>query len=153
MQPQRLVIGVGNPLRGDDGVGPWIVQQLANEPDIATMTVLQLTPELCATIADYSHVLVIDAAHFPADHSCEPILIQEAGIRPSSTWSHDFEPSQLVQLTRSLFGTAPPIWTIRVPVASFQHGAELSDLGQTMAQHALRLAKVWIAESALHADR
>jgi len=49
---KRLVIGIGNPLRGDDGVGTWLAEQAAvltaAEPDgpVAVRSVQQLTPEL-----------------------------------------------------------------------------------------------------------
>ena len=44
-QHTRLVIGIGNPLRGDDGVGALLAEQAGGR------SVHQLTPELAAELA------------------------------------------------------------------------------------------------------
>ena len=56
-----LVIGIGNPLRGDDGVGPRLAAEAealaprprrGREPDLAVRAVQQLTPELAPEVAE-----------------------------------------------------------------------------------------------------
>ncbi|MEB3362613.1 MAG: hypothetical protein VKI42_10885 [Synechococcaceae cyanobacterium] len=57
-----LVIGIGNPLRGDDGVGRWLARR--GElwlPQAQWRAVQQLTPELAADVAAAARVLFIDA--------------------------------------------------------------------------------------------
>jgi len=43
-----LIIGIGNPLRSDDGVGWVVAEQLTRDSDASSdvLTVYQLTPEL-----------------------------------------------------------------------------------------------------------
>jgi len=60
-----LVVGYGNTLRGDDGVGPRVAELLAADPRLAGAVVLarhQLTPELAADIAEAALVVFIDAS-------------------------------------------------------------------------------------------
>ena len=49
-----LVIGYGNELRGDDGLGPYIAARVEEQclPHVRTLTVHQLTPELTAFLED-----------------------------------------------------------------------------------------------------
>lgn len=57
-----LVIGIGNPLRGDDGVGWWLARRaetLKLTPRV--LRVQQLTPELAEELAGARRVLFIDA--------------------------------------------------------------------------------------------
>ncbi len=63
-----LVIGIGNPLRGDDGVGWWLAERAEQLPPgtptkgpLLVQTVQQLTPELAAELTDVRRVLFIDA--------------------------------------------------------------------------------------------
>lgn len=79
MSPARvLVIGIGNPLRGDDGIGPWLVERalprwLAAAGDrggeglrgaratVALRSVHQLLPELALELAGVQQLLLVDA--------------------------------------------------------------------------------------------
>jgi hypothetical protein len=64
-----LLIGIGNPLRGDDGVGPWLVETWGRRrawrgvlPARLQMRVVdQLLPELAAELAVVRRVLFVDA--------------------------------------------------------------------------------------------
>ncbi len=58
-----LVIGYGNELRGDDGIGPHVVSELAalELPGVLTRIVHQLLPELAAELADTCLVIFVDA--------------------------------------------------------------------------------------------
>ena len=58
-----LVIGVGNTLRGDDGAGIRVVEQIRRSPDAPEcLTVHQLTPELADTIRLHARVCFVDAS-------------------------------------------------------------------------------------------
>ena len=59
-----LVIGFGNELRADDGVGPAIAERLGSDPRAAGARVLavrQLTPDLALDVASCSLVVLVDA--------------------------------------------------------------------------------------------
>ena len=60
-----LVIGYGNPLRGDDGAGWKAAELLAEDPRLAGAVVLarhQLTPELADDVSRASLVVLVDAS-------------------------------------------------------------------------------------------
>lgn len=60
-----LVIGYGNSLCSDDGVGPYVVDKLSGETwggDIQWLSLHQLTPELAEPISTADSVIFVDAA-------------------------------------------------------------------------------------------
>ena len=125
--PEWLIIGIGNPLRGDDGVGWHVSQQLAVrllDPDIEILQCHQLTPELAEKISHAQLVLFIDATceGSPGEWTCDKI---HAGSE-HAVFSHSPSPEGLLQLSRSLYATAPPAWLFTVCGNSFEYGECLS---------------------------
>src|ERR1700686_2681571 len=61
---RQLIIGIGNPLRSDDGLGWAVAEQLTIEGDTGCdiQAVHQLTPELAQKMALASLVVLIDAS-------------------------------------------------------------------------------------------
>ena len=65
MTERNLVVGYGNPLRGDDGLGWHAAAALAADPRLADTDVItrhQLTPELAEDIATARLAVLIDAS-------------------------------------------------------------------------------------------
>ena len=57
---RSLVVGVGNPLREDDGVG-WHLAEALAQTGVPTHTCHQLLPELAAELSQVDLVLFVDA--------------------------------------------------------------------------------------------
>ena len=122
-----LIIGVGNPLRSDDGLGLHVVNELSREPlpdDIQIIATQQLTPELSDFASHAQQVLFIDAAHGgrPGTFKCEQIL-------PSATpgrHSHDMSPAGILKLAQELYGRCPPAYLLTIAGESFAAGDALS---------------------------
>ena len=55
----NIVIGIGNELRGDDGIGPRVVDAIPVRAELETMTVHQLVPELADRIRTARCVLLM----------------------------------------------------------------------------------------------
>src|SRR2546421_12899232 len=85
-----LVIGYGNPLRTDDGVGWQVAQQLATDlaDDVDVIGTHQLTPELAEPISRAGLVVFVDAGvgGEPGHVGCR--LIAPAGDG-TMAFSHD----------------------------------------------------------------
>ena len=64
MTPNLLVIGYGNTLRRDDGVGPGVAEAVAalGLPGVQTLACALLTPELAEPVARAGMVVFVDAA-------------------------------------------------------------------------------------------
>jgi len=122
-----LIIGIGNPLRSDDGLGLQVAQELSREPlpdDVHIIAAQQLTPELSELASRAEHVLFIDAADAgtPGTLKCEPI----APAAPSGRHSHDLTPAAVLQMSQTLYGRCPPAHLLTIAGESFATGATLS---------------------------
>ena len=118
MKERRLVIGYGNRLRGDDGVGWEVASRLAAAvPSEAAhiLTVHQLTPELAEPVSEADLVIFIDASRVgePGTWRCDHIKpVARPATRSATTstlpvCSLTRRPSLMPVLGRSLFQWPP----------------------------------------------
>ena len=125
---RALVIGYGNPLRSDDGIGWAIAGRLAGDPRFAAIDVLQrhqLTPELALDVSRADVVVLVDARSGPPAGSVAIERVDGASAS-GTTWSHHLGPASLVALARELYGRAPEVHVISVAAGSMEVGEELT---------------------------
>jgi hydrogenase maturation protease len=154
-----LVIGIGNPLRGDDGVGWRLLAELEAEAPVSGRTLLrvqQLTPELAAELAAAERVLFVDA--WLAPPGAEPQLWEEsaeaagAGGGPAAGGSHHLTPAAVLAMASLLFGRRPPAAQLLVPAFVLGHGDDLSAATRALLPAARRLLCGWLSQGGtLHA--
>jgi hydrogenase maturation protease len=125
-----LVIGYGNALRSDDGVGWHAAHLLANDPRLARADVIarhQLAPELALDFGKASLVVLIDAsAAEPPGTIAVRRVTREPGGAHSTATLHHFGPQEIVELARELYGAAPEVCVVGVGISSTEAGEELS---------------------------
>jgi hydrogenase maturation protease len=149
--PRALVIGFGNPLRGDDGAGVRLARQLRNgelgtlPPSVVVREQQQLTPELAEALRHWRSVLFLDACWAPPGSA--PVL---EPIRPAlaAARSHQLDPAALLALSASLYGRAPEGWLLRLPAIRCGHGTALSAGLRRRWPDAQRLLGRWLADHA-----
>ncbi len=123
-----LVVGYGNPLRTDDGVGPAVTTRLAGDPRLTGVDVRtqhQLTPELAFDASRASLLVLVDAG---SDEAPGQIAVRrlEPTAETGTAWTHHLDPSGLVSLARELWGAAPPVVLVSVGPASLELGEGLT---------------------------
>jgi hydrogenase maturation protease len=121
-----LVIGYGNELRTDDGVGPEVVRSAEHWalPGVECRIVQQLTPDLAERLSHFQRVIFVDA--IPAT-SCPQLKVSR--LRPVQTQelpTHSSDPAAILGLTQMLYQRCPEGWMIAVPAFSFAYGLGLS---------------------------
>ena len=125
--PAPLLVAIGNPLRGDDGVGWLVADELERAGVPAGGMVVrcrQLLPELAEAVAAASAVVLLDAAV-----DVPPGAVRVSPVTPDAAAEvspHDLSPGALLALARVLAGAAPPAWLVAVGGARFAHGEGLS---------------------------
>lgn len=137
-----LVIGYGNELRRDDGVGPRAAREIAcwNLPGVQALAVHQLTPELASDIVRAEVVVFIDAAmdaEILCVRSIEP-------ARCGRTVNHVSSPQELLALAAALHGKRPAAWSIDVPAQDFGFGRGLSVQANEGVTQVLRYIRQWL---------
>ncbi|MFW6730353.1 MAG: hypothetical protein ACODUE_01240 [Synechococcus sp.] len=132
-----LVIGLGNPWRGDDGVG-W---RLAAA--VGGCCVRQLTPDLAAWLVAPSRVLFIDA--WLAPRGCRRPRLRPLSAVDGNGSSHGLPPAVLLTLATRLYGVRPPSALLLVPIVACPHGRRLSPALRWQLPTARRLLRRWQA--------
>lgn len=126
--PKALIIGYGNILRGDDGVG-WAVaeklKELLPQELVTVQTHIQLTPEMAADLSEVEFAVFIDAQDNepPGAITCKPV--EPLTISPPS-FSHHLTAAALLSLARHFFGKAPKAYLVSINGVDFGYREELS---------------------------
>ena len=156
------MIGLGNPLRGDDGVG-WRLADALGEPHLALH---QLTPDCAARLATCRRVLFIDAWVVDGDGAGNAWVVDDdAGrdgngaerrakrgpmlrrLQPAPAapgLSHHLEPTALLWLANRLYGCSPEAWQLLIPAAAMGHNEDLSPALEALLPQARALLHGWL---------
>ena len=140
-----LLIGYGNPGRGDDGLGPALAAEI-EALGIRGLTVdidYQLTVDHAALIAAHDLVVFADAMIGLA----VPFRMARVGdAQPTSLGSHQVSPEAALLLAGLLFGTAPPGWVLAIAGEKFGDVQEgLSICARKNLAGAVAFLRGWIA--------
>jgi hydrogenase maturation protease len=125
-----LVIGYGNELRGDDGIGPRVAEYIAaaNYPGVRVRSVCQLMPELAEELAEARMVIFMDALADPSHSAVELTLVEAEEITDWCT--HTADPRTLLALVQAVYGRTPEAWWLTVPGRNFDFGEGLSSAAE-----------------------
>jgi len=125
ISPTLLVIGYGNTLRSDDGVGPRIAEAVGNMdlPGVHALICHQLSPELADPVSRARVVVFVDAAvDAPREVRWRKLEPNES----SQLMAHAADPGTLLALARDVFGRCPEGWWLTIPAVNLEFGEELS---------------------------
>ena len=127
---RALVIGMGNPLRGDDGVGWHVIERLrdtAADERAELLACHQLTPELAGPLAQSEQVIFVDAAEGePAGEVRLECVADTGGAWQPEAFSHRLDPSALVQYAKAVYGTGPKAVVVSVKGSEYGFSENLS---------------------------
>jgi len=138
---QALVIGFGNSLRGDDGVGLHLAAIATEISSSRVRAVAQLTPELAPELAAAARVLFIDAWQ-QAGATPQLQRLEPDGQVPA--FSHQLSPLQLLALSSALYGAQPIAHQLLVPASRMELGEGFSAALLTQLPEAERLLRQWL---------
>ena len=146
-RPPLLVLAVGNPSRGDDALGPRLLECLAADGltakgDVELLTDFQLQVEHALDLEGRQAVLFVDAAH-PGTVAGLDLSRLQASTRMAAH-SHALSPPEVLQVARRLAGTAPPAWQLALEGECFDLGAEPSPLARRHLDQALPSVREWV---------
>jgi hydrogenase maturation protease len=139
-----VVIGYGNPDKGDDAIGQKVVAQLQElkTPNLEAYSVNQLTPELSSKLARASVAIFVDACKLKNTDTVQVKPLDACGTETTGSalpgFGHSCSPCSLLALTQSVYGHFPKAWWVEVPANDFTAGQPLSDLAEQGVDQALR---------------
>ncbi len=138
-----LIIGYGNTLRGDDGVGYKIAETIKqwHYENITSLPVHQLTPDLAENLSQVDTVIFIDAVPL-TDIKKAKLEIKTISINnKSNNLAHHNNPEQLLSLTQAIYQKVPKAYWILVPGFNFNFSEELSPITQKYVNSTLKKIK------------
>ena len=140
----RLIIGIGNPSRGDDALGALCIEQLQllDLPDTDLLTDFQLQIEYVLDLQGRREVIFVDAT-VSGEEAFSYIPVAPA--EDNSTTSHALSPSALLH-AYGKFGAAPLPDThiLAIRGYSFELGHALSPQAAGNLQQALQFIQRYI---------
>jgi len=124
-----LVIGYGNTLRGDDGVGPRVAEAIEklNLPGVRTLVCQQLSPEYADPVSRALTVVFVDAA---VDAPREVQLRKLEPGESSQLMAHAADPRTMLALARDVFGHTPQAWWLTIPAVKLDFSETLTPEAQ-----------------------
>ncbi|MFB2937399.1 hydrogenase maturation protease [Aerosakkonemataceae cyanobacterium BLCC-F154] len=132
-----IVIGYGNDLRGDDGIGPRVAKEVETwgVPNVKSLALHQLTPEIAETIKDVYGVIFVDACKLPDVKEVQVLTVEPEEM--GKTMTHHIDPRSLLALSQNLYNHHPHAWCINVPAVNFEMGETLSSVAEQGVSEAL----------------
>ena len=149
---RTLILGYGNPDRGDDGVAYEVIDALRRRlgqeklaPDetglerlgnpVDSIRILQLAPELLEVAADYDRLIFVDAHVRPdaGDVHWTPLQPEYA----TATFTHHLLPATFLALLQVLHHREPEGFTLSIRGHSFDFHRGLSDATRAWVEPAV----------------
>lgn len=151
MTAPTLIFGWGNPSRGDDALGPALLDAVealrASHPqwgEVDILTDFQLQVEHALDLEGRERVLFVDASAAAADAPFRAEAIAPA--RDSSFTSHALSPQGVMHVYSEIKGKAPPPCTLlAIAGEAFELGEPLSAAAHAHLDAALAWTRDWLA--------
>ncbi|HEX7571014.1 MAG TPA: hydrogenase maturation protease [Verrucomicrobiae bacterium] len=130
IEAELLVIGYGNSLRRDDGVGPRVAEAIEKLqlPGVRTLVCQLLSPEYADPIARVRRVIFVDAA---VDRTDGVLFRKLEPGETSQLMAHAADPRTMLALARDVFGHAPEAWWLTIPALYLGFGTDYSPEAET----------------------
>lgn len=151
-QPARtLILAWGNRSRGDDALGPLLLDRLNDRIDPGKMAQrslecleeFQLQLENVVDLEGRERVLFVDAdPHLSAEYHVERV---EPSDLVMSYTSHQMDPANLLSLYQQMYGAPlPTCWLLAIRATQFDLGAALTPQAYQALPKALDWVLKWI---------
>lgn len=129
-----VILGYGNPLRGDDAIGWLAAQELERRFQDGNVTVIaahQLNPEHAELLAQADLAIFIDAsAERPVGTITQTSIVPaDNSTRPST---HHLTPQVLLACARELYGSCPEAVLFAVGASDFSYGEVSQPISESL---------------------
>lgn len=147
-EERLLIIGLGNPLMGDDGAGIYIVEELKKSDLPEYVDVIDggtAGVGLIDLMSGYSRVIVVDAVRGEDGISSDEILIRyvfkydENPLSLDNCSLHEMELTSVLRLMKTLGMPIPEITIVGIPAVNIAPGIGLSEECRRYMQESISL--------------
>jgi hydrogenase maturation protease len=151
-----LVIAVGNPSRGDDALGPALLDrlheaQVERAGDVELLLDFQLQVEHALDLGGRRAVLFVDASREAALAGAVSLARIEADAGSPGT-SHALSAPAVLGIARRIGSAPPPAWQMAIGGCAFGLGEPLSGAGSAGLERGVEAALGWLRARRAEAD-
>lgn len=143
--PPLLVLAAGNPARGDDALGPMLLDAIAADAgdDTECLDAFQFQPEHALDLTRRRAVLFVDASR-PQDTRGVALrpLSPAAALRGAT---HALTPAEVLAVALRIGVVLPPCWLLAIRGDRFGLGEPVTAPARARLVRALRRARAWLA--------
>ena len=142
LQGKILIVGIGNPLRGDDGVGPEIINRLKNPlPTLFLFDVGEVPENYLGKIVKEkpNTIVLIDAIDFGADPGTIQI-IERDDIRDESLSTHNVSLNLVAKYLQE--ETSADVFLIGIQPETTEFGKEISEPVRGSLEKIVRMLEI-----------
>lgn len=146
-----LLLGYGNPSRGDDALGVLLLEQLpaACLQAVELLTDFQLQIEHALDLKNRQLVLFADAS---VSNSKPIVFSQLQPLFDNSYTTHAMNPAAIMQVYQDIEKTAPPpCFLLTMQAVQFELGDGLSEIAQNSLQEAIIFVEKLLVQADLAA--
>jgi hydrogenase maturation protease len=138
-----LIVGVGNTLRGDDGIGAYICScmELLKIPGVQTLQVQQLDTALLDEMMQANHIIIADASM--EGKAVDFFKVNENDPIPVSS-SHHMSGPLLLQTAQTIYQKEMSMMICAVAGYRFGMKEKLSARAKKNADNAVAIITEWI---------
>jgi hydrogenase maturation protease len=139
-----LVVGIGNPARGDDGIGPLVAGRVARLCLPGVDVVADCQPlALVEHLAGHADVVVVDAARSRGGHPPGTVHVVRVGATPLPSGdpvlgSHGLGVVEAIELARALGRLPERLTLVGVEARGVDVGASVSEQVRDCLEDAVR---------------
>lgn len=131
-----LVFGIGNPLRGDDGLGFAFVNQLKEDKNIHLKHAYQLNIEDAEVIQQYKKVIFVDAA---VDLEKDFKIVYMSPKSQTQFSSHSLDIPTVMSICLEVYQRLPTVILLKIKGDKFGLNDQLSELSKKRLDLALNI--------------
>jgi len=149
------VLGIGNPLRGDDAIGLKVIQNLLGKvPENVLLLECEMVPEnYLSKIEEFkpTHVLMIDAAHLNREAGASRLISIEE-IAGTALSTHTLPLSFLAEIIKQNVGADVALLGIQPESIEFKEGLSphLQEASRRIADLIVKVVKESVQDMASH---
>lgn len=153
---KNLILGYGNPDRGDDGVAWHILLKLFKENNIQEVDLFccdfvplnqttdvwfnfQLLPEISENLANYKKAIFLDAHTGEIKEDIK--LSKLKPVFDNSPFTHHMTPTALLALASTVTGKHPQSWLLSIRGFEFEFNRSLTQKTEALADQAIVILK------------
>ncbi len=145
-QKRILLVGVGNTLKGDDGIGAYICSCISNM-HLTAVTVLTVHQPDTGLTDDMQNCDIIILADASVEGNGVSFTKINAGNPAGVTSSHYMNATLLLQMTKLLYLHEPELYVCSVTGYNFETGEQLSAKAKKNADKAVGIISMWIRDN------